>query len=950
MEPLDPERNAEHAAKFSVQWYISELQNLFNIADLAKTNTEPVVDHIIQALQTLDQDFLEPDQIDAHVAMRSIDVYRAQAKTSTKGTADHLVTVEIGKWLRVCEESMKIGLGAEQISIRVRPLIQAKLRDLKPEQVLRLTPLPDPASIVLPPPPEVPRVVPSPPDLPPAPIPVLRRVPPRAEPIPPAPQRSPEVPLSAAIETIPSEEAERILANTEIHGEAFNGKTLTVAMLRGEQLGPCYRTSIDGQMVWFASAAYPVFDRLAVVAYVEQSPGRYTARTYYRSNSHGVWKYLPRYNAQDAHVYNFGKGFGQESITLPWRSQKALAEVSRQQISVSDPALVFVGTARSKVGRRVDDTYQLHVRREGAGIAGMDQTRPREGKPRPESVEIEQFAQRPNFARRLDGWNYTTDIYGEVQAEVFASNDDSLQFVFCRDRHNRVWIASVENVNAAPGPTGLRGEWINAKDLTTPAFDYYEDDGGFGNTALRAGKNYVDMYLNYISKIPIIREYLRFFGIPEPTPVSPAASKPLPDAVAPAAVLDDPFFEESPAVPPPSLDQAPQPVPPKSKGRLPYVAVAAATLGAAGLAYYGAQERPAASTEQRQEQVDLSRAYAAIPPELRTHVVGVVLDGERVDMPKREGWVKQSEYKYLWGTREVLAQPNGSALYIPDGTPYNKAFMLPPDARGNIDWRAVRFPIQAIQKMELTLGVDGLWHDPQNRDYAVLDGGHLLMIEPSGHTSQFIPFNESSSKSIGELADYYKLPVDMNSIDTSVPTGFVDMEAQPSLASIQCDLNFKTYDNTYAGVPIYPDDYKCLIPEQAVADFAAVEAELIAHGYHLGITEAKRPLSVQKFLYELLPPGVAAKPTDKAPHVRGYAYDVQLLDNTYIPVFASGFQPVKTRLEKTKGLSTPLDQQAAKQDGWSDTEYAQFKTLQEAFEAHGFKFSTTERWHVDYQR
>ncbi len=341
--------------------------------------------------------------------------------------------------------------------------------------------------------------------------------------------------------------------------------------------------------------------------------------------------------------------------------------------------------------------------------------------------------------------------------------------------------------------------------------------------------------------------------------------------------------------------------------------------------------------------------YRDIPPQLLEHVVGIPHTEQPVEFKPQADWRELNPGVYQWGERVVLAEPNGSALYIPKDTDYNKAFILPANPRGNIDWRGARFPVQAIQQMELTLETSGLWLDPQGHKYAVLDGGHLLYLTADGQPQTFLPFNETAPKPIAELDAYYKPRVDLSTIDTAIPQGFVDVETQPSLATIQCDLSYRTYDNAAAGVPIYPPDYKCQIPERAVADLAAVEAELNTHGYHLTIGDAKRPLVVQAFLHEVLGKW-ASKPTPQAPHVAGLALDVGLLDATYLPLFGGGFKLPSSDATTGKNLRSPKDKQQALDQGWSDQEYTQWKLMHDIFVAHGYTFNKSERWHVDYQK
>lgn len=436
---------------------------------------------------------------------------------------------------------------------------------------------------------------------------------------------------------------------------------------------------------------------------------------------------------------------------------------------------------------------------------------------------------------------------------------------------------------------------------------------------------------------PLVEEYLRLH--PAVVEVEHIESP----VVAPALVQSEPVPIQAPAAAP---VEAPKPVtsrkiiPGKKSNSLKPVLVAAGAL-AGGVAV--GFEMAKLSHELGDRSADRSeQAYEHVPAHLREHIVGAPKVGSHtLEFQPRADWVAQADGTYAWGERTLLAEPDGSALYIPTDAKYiglNKAFILPAQAKGDIDWRGVRFPAQAMRDKQLMLESSGLWQDSQGGEYAVLDGGHLLVITPDGSNEQFLPFNETTLKPIAELDAYYKSPVDMRTIDTRIPAGFVDVAAQPTLQTIQIDLNFQTYDNTNAGVPIYPADYKCQIPEQDVADLAAVEAELILHGRHLGITEAKRPLPIQQYLYELLGKGWAAYPNEHAPHVAGRALDVVLLDATYIPVFARGF------------ISLPKDNEAADRGQTKAEESAELKVLQTAFEARGYVSNGKETWHFDKKK
>ncbi len=78
--------------------------------------------------------------------------------------------------------------------------------------------------------------------------------------------------------------------------------------------------------------------------------------------------------------------------------------------------------------------------------------------------------------------------------------------MFCSDNLGRAWIGGIE-VNAPVGTTGLREQWVNGGDLTTPAYEYDIHADEYGNSNLTSG-HYVDMFENYLQHIPIIKQYI----------------------------------------------------------------------------------------------------------------------------------------------------------------------------------------------------------------------------------------------------------------------------------------------------------------------------------------------------------------------------------------------------------------------------------------------------------
>jgi hypothetical protein len=312
------------------------------------------------------------------------------------------------------------------------------------------------------------------------------------------------IPESVSVETLSPEEAELIFERTEIHGDSFNGNNLTSETLRNNGLLPKYRIMVGDGITLFVSSPYNLArGRIGVVAYVEKN-GKTVARSYYRSNSQGVWRYLPNYTSTNGKLNWYGKGYGEESITLPIATQFALANITRDSesiLTIPDPESVFVGTARYVGG---NDTYKLEVESEPRYLGNFPSHRGE--KILPDKIKLLD-EQSPNFAldKVLAHWTQSSQNYGDINVEVLPSVDGKLKFIFCRDHLNRVWIGGIEDDSEIQS-TGLKHTWVNGGALTTPAYEYTTQAGIYGNYDIQSGK-YVDMFKNYLSKVETIRAY-----------------------------------------------------------------------------------------------------------------------------------------------------------------------------------------------------------------------------------------------------------------------------------------------------------------------------------------------------------------------------------------------------------------------------------------------------------
>ena len=306
------------------------------------------------------------------------------------------------------------------------------------------------------------------------------------------------------LRSINAKAAEPILREAEMHGDAIGGQLLTNETLAQEGLQPKYEITIGPTEIEISAPYDAGGGRVAAVAYTHDE-GKTTARTYYQGDREGIWRYLPDYK-KEGEAAHAGAGYGAASIALPIAMQMALGQIAQQEKpkAVKNPDVAFLGTTR-EYGKRLDDFYKK-VTPAGSRLAGnFYPAKPNEKTP-PEQMTLN-AGQTPDFNALLLRWKQSTRIYGSITAEVFPSKDGTLRFLFCKDARKRAWIGSVEYAGDTEVTSlGIKPLWINGGDLTTPAYEYPSRVGEYGNPKLKMGK-YIDMYENYVSKIPIIREY-----------------------------------------------------------------------------------------------------------------------------------------------------------------------------------------------------------------------------------------------------------------------------------------------------------------------------------------------------------------------------------------------------------------------------------------------------------
>jgi len=312
---------------------------------------------------------------------------------------------------------------------------------------------------------------------------------------------------------------DEIITRTEIHGDSYQGRELSVANLRDFDLAPKYKIQVGDVSVWLSSRRYNLrgSDREAIVAYVDDGE-KVVPRSYYMSGSHGVWRYLSSYTVNHdsqgdtVNMSWFGKGWGEESVTLSIELQSALASLmtmDQEPLKLDNPDFVFAGlTERGMIS--TDSGFAKEVKQKGEKLAG-NFYRENDEMVDPEKMIFENTEDEPNFETMIADWTFPSKIYGgKISVEVYNSHNDKLRYMFCRDQLNRAWISGIDTP-ADLSSAGVKKYWVDTGDLLTPAFSYPSEIRAYGSN-LYIGR-YVDAFKNYLSQVPVIRQYLEHKGI-----------------------------------------------------------------------------------------------------------------------------------------------------------------------------------------------------------------------------------------------------------------------------------------------------------------------------------------------------------------------------------------------------------------------------------------------------
>jgi hypothetical protein len=136
---------------------------------------------------------------------------------------------------------------------------------------------------------------------------------------------------------------------------------------------------------------------------------------------------------------------------------------------------------------------------------------------RPENIRIANRDWEPDFTiKPVLKYKTSTNLAGEVEAQVFRSRNQQIEFTVLKDKAGKIWFAKIVDVKSPINNAGLRREFFTAKSLLKPRWEYgTEIPIQYAGEPNRNDKNYLDEW-NYLKRIPVIQDYYVQQGLPIP--------------------------------------------------------------------------------------------------------------------------------------------------------------------------------------------------------------------------------------------------------------------------------------------------------------------------------------------------------------------------------------------------------------------------------------------------
>jgi len=232
-----------------------------------------------------------------------------------------------------------------------------------------------------------------------------------------------------------------------------------------------------GEVEYYVSKPFNVTGNNAGVLLLVKIQDKVFPQVAYKSNSQATWRVMPAAQKGLFGLGRLGKGLEESDTELPISLNICLHSLM-PQVTIPDVRLI---QDNIKSGWDKTPSYTEHVQMvsfcslvDGAEAAfykaGMNVPRP----PKPEAILLPRNKEHlPNFERLIWTKEFEDRNYGKITAKVFASKDESIQYLFYELEDGRAYLASAEKVKDNPiNYYGIRRSALkqNASDL--PILEY----------------------------------------------------------------------------------------------------------------------------------------------------------------------------------------------------------------------------------------------------------------------------------------------------------------------------------------------------------------------------------------------------------------------------------------------------------------------------------------------
>lgn len=314
-----------------------------------------------------------------------------------------------------------------------------------------------------------------------------------------------------------------ILARAVVDGDAWvqdgTEYRLTPQGLASAGVTPVYGMILEERPVYLSETFRLSDGRGAIIAYVADGE-MVKVRGYCQNIKNGMWYYVPETirGARGEGIAQIGEGYGEAATLLPLSLQAAITkiveEVSLKVITVVNADFLLAGTAAAYNSQQ---EYREALSRgmvRGDFYREVDSSPVMEawkadgrGKNAPQLISVNNNMV-PDLQKMMVSFATYSVVVGQEEIRGFASNDNQLIWGFGNDEWGRVWCNNIEVVSPVTS-TGCRRDWMDAGDMVTPLYENSTQAGDFGDSRdVRRGM--IGMWNQYISKIPLMQEYVRW--------------------------------------------------------------------------------------------------------------------------------------------------------------------------------------------------------------------------------------------------------------------------------------------------------------------------------------------------------------------------------------------------------------------------------------------------------